>query len=178
MCIYIYIYIHTYILSYTPNQCFCSAASGKCHVGWPHVSFQLMYLYVYSHMYNSYVTYDICRYDIYIIASIVITIIIIIIIIILLFNYYYMIITIIIIITMRVSLGGREPASAMTVAPVSAAANLRTKILEFRGFDSSLILSLRAGIPRPIGIFPEILSQRILVGRFLVGRLGVAVDRV
>ena len=52
-------------------------------------------------------------------------------------------------------------------------ANLRTKILNFRGFDSSIILILRDGIPRPIGNFPEISSQRILLGRFLVGRLGV-----
>ena len=33
-------------------------------------------------------------------------------------------------------------------------ANLRTKILDFRGFDSSRILSLMGGIPRPIGDFP------------------------
>ena len=43
-------------------------------------------------------------------------------------------------------------------------ASLRTKILDFRGFDSSIILSLRGGIPRPIGNFPESLSQAILVG--------------
>ena len=47
-------------------------------------------------------------------------------------------------------------------------ADLRTKILDFRGFDSSIILG---GIPRPIGDFPESLSQRILAGRLgvLVG---------
>ena len=33
-------------------------------------------------------------------------------------------------------------------------ANFRTKILDFRGFDSSRILTLRGGIPRPIGSFP------------------------
>ena len=49
----------------------------------------------------------------------------------------------------------------------SNTANLCTKILDFRGFDSSRILIVRGGIPRPIGNFPEILSQRILVGRFL-----------
>ena len=50
-------------------------------------------------------------------------------------------------------------------------ANLRTKILDFRGFDSSrFILILRGGILRPIGHFPEIQSQRILAGRILVGR--------
>ena len=32
------------------------------------------------------------------------------------------------------------------------------------------MLILRAGIPGPIGTFPEILSQRISAGRFLVGR--------
>ena len=52
-------------------------------------------------------------------------------------------------------------------------ANLRTKIMDFRGFDSSRILMLRGGIPRPIGDFPESLSQAILVGIILVGRLGV-----
>ena len=33
-------------------------------------------------------------------------------------------------------------------------ANLCTIILDFRGFDQSIILSLRGGIPRPIGNFP------------------------
>ena len=41
-------------------------------------------------------------------------------------------------------------------------ANLRTKILDFRGFDSSRILILRDGILRSLGIFPETLSQQIL----------------
>ena len=52
-------------------------------------------------------------------------------------------------------------------------ANLCTTILDFRGFDSSIILILRGGIPRPMGNFPEISSQRIFVGRCLVGRLGI-----
>ena len=43
----------------------------------------------------------------------------------------------------------------------------------FRGFDSSIILMLRCGIPRPIGIFPESLTQAMLVGEILVGGLGV-----
>ena len=34
-------------------------------------------------------------------------------------------------------------------------ANLRTNIMDFRGFHSSLIFILRDGIPRPIGDFPE-----------------------
>ena len=52
-------------------------------------------------------------------------------------------------------------------------ANLRTKILDVGGFYSSKILSLRGGILMSIGISPESLSQAILAGRFLVGRLGV-----
>ena len=55
----------------------------------------------------------------------------------------------------------------------AVAANLRTKILDFGGFDSSIILISRGGILMSIGDFPESLSQRILAGRFLVGRLGV-----
>ena len=57
-------------------------------------------------------------------------------------------------------------------------ANIRTKILEFRGFDSSRIVMLRGGIPRPLGNFPESLSQQILAWRFLVGRLAVVRIRV
>ena len=53
------------------------------------------------------------------------------------------------------------------------AANLRTNIMGLRGFDSSMIFILRGGIPRPIGDFPESLSQAMLVGIMLVGRLGV-----
>ena len=53
-------------------------------------------------------------------------------------------------------------------------ANLRTKITDCRGFYSSIILMLRGGIPRPIGNFSESLSQAILVGIILVGRLGIA----
>ena len=46
-------------------------------------------------------------------------------------------------------------------------------IVDFRGFDSSTILILRGGIPRPIGDFLESLSRAMLVGTMLVGRLGV-----
>ena len=52
-------------------------------------------------------------------------------------------------------------------------ADLRTKILDFGGFDSSNILILRGEILRSIGNLPESLSQRILAGRLLAGRLGV-----
>ena len=52
-------------------------------------------------------------------------------------------------------------------------ANLGTNIVEFRGFDSSIMLRLKGGIPRPIGNIPESLSQAVLAGIILVGRLGV-----
>ena len=42
-----------------------------------------------------------------------------------------------------------------------------------RGFDPCGILMLRGGTIMSIGNFPAILSQRILVGIILVGRLGV-----
>ena len=57
-----------------------------------------------------------------------------------------------------------------------ATPNLPTNIVGFRGFDSSVILILRGGIPMPIGSprdFPESLTQAMLVGTMLVGRLGV-----
>ena len=57
--------------------------------------------------------------------------------------------------------------------PSRNAANLRTKIVDFRGFDSSIISSSRGGILRSTGNFPESLSQQILVGMILVGRLAV-----
>ena len=68
-------------------------------------------------------------------------------------------------------LGGQRGQAHHTFQPVSSTctglgwaglgwgantANLRTKILDFRGFDSSIILISMGGIPRPIGIFPEI----------------------
>ena len=52
-------------------------------------------------------------------------------------------------------------------------ANLRTKTMDFRAFDSSIILNLRGGLPRPMGNSPQGLSQAILVGIMLVGRMGV-----
>ena len=51
-------------------------------------------------------------------------------------------------------------------------ANLHTSIMDFRGVDSSRILILRGGIPRPMGDLPESLSRAILVRIILVGRLG------
>ena len=41
--------------------------------------------------------------------------------------------------------------------------NPPTNIVDFGGFDSSIILFLRGGIPRPIGDFPDNLSQAMLV---------------
>ena len=51
--------------------------------------------------------------------------------------------------------------------------NLPTNIVDFRGFDSIIILILRGGILTSIGNFPESLSQAVLVGVILVGGLGV-----
>ena len=45
--------------------------------------------------------------------------------------------------------------------------------MDLRGFDSSRILMLRGGILMSIGNFLESLSQAILVGIILAGRLGV-----
>ena len=56
---------------------------------------------------------------------------------------------------------------------VLSTANLHTKILDFREFYSSIILILRGGILMSMVNFPESLSQRILVGIIIVGRLGV-----
>ena len=63
--------------------------------------------------------------------------------------------------------------SRLLVRECSSTANFRTNIMDFRGFDSSVILILRGGIPRPIGNSPESLSQAILAGIMLVGKLGV-----
>ena len=45
--------------------------------------------------------------------------------------------------------------------------------MDFTELDSSRILVLRGGILMSIGGFLESLSQAVLVGRILVGRLGV-----
>ena len=54
-----------------------------------------------------------------------------------------------------------------------ATPNLPTNIKGFRGFDSSIILIKRSKIPRSMGKFRKSLSQAMLVGIMLVGRLGV-----
>ena len=51
--------------------------------------------------------------------------------------------------------------------------NLPTNIVDFRGFGSSIMLCLRVGILISKGNLPEYLSQAMLVGIILVGRLGV-----
>ena len=55
--------------------------------------------------------------------------------------------------------------------------NVPTNIVGFGGFDPSIMLIQRGGIPRPIGNFPESLSQAMLVGVMLLGRLGCTVQR-
>ena len=50
----------------------------------------------------------------------------------------------------------------------SYTANLPTKIQDFRGLDSSSILSLRGAILTTLGDVTEDLSQQILVGIILV----------
>ena len=53
-------------------------------------------------------------------------------------------------------------------------ANLRTDIMDFRGFDSSIILIVRGGILMSILNLPESLRQAIVVGIMLVGKSGVS----
>ena len=48
-----------------------------------------------------------------------------------------------------------------------------SNIVDFRGFDSIIILVLRGEILMSIGDFPESLSQAMLVGVMLVEKLGV-----
>ena len=55
--------------------------------------------------------------------------------------------------------------------------NLPTNIMDFRGFDSSIILMLRGGILMSKGDFLESLSQAIFAGIMLVGRLGAKGNR-
>ena len=63
--------------------------------------------------------------------------------------------------------------SAGSTGPRSDTPNPPTDIVGFRGLDSSIMLILRGGIPRPIGDWPESLSRAMLVGTMLVGRLGI-----
>ena len=65
------------------------------------------------------------------------------------------------------------PSGVSTGLDVGRTANLCTNIMDFRGFDSSIILILRGGVLMSIGDFSGSLSQAILVGIMLVGRLSV-----
>ena len=66
------------------------------------------------------------------------------------------IITIIIIISSSSSSSSsRVQATGFKRVEFWATANLRTKNLEIRGFDSNIFWVLRGGIPRPIGNFSE-----------------------
>ena len=50
-------------------------------------------------------------------------------------------------------------------ATLTVMADLPTKILDFRGFDSSILPSLRGGIPRSIGDYPGDFESRSLSSR-------------
>ena len=65
------------------------------------------------------------------------------------------------------------PSGYVTATGCNRTANLSTNIVDFRGFDSSIILIQRGGILMSIGNFLESLSQAMLVEIMLVGRLGV-----
>ena len=52
--------------------------------------------------------------------------------------------------------------------------NLRTKIMDFIGFDSSIMLIVRGGVLMPTENFTEVLSQGILAGIILAGRFAVS----
>ena len=68
----------------------------------------------------------------------------------------------------------RRGAHAEARVAIEVSANLRIKILDIRGSDSIRILSSRGGIPISVGgNSPESLSQAILGGITVVGRLGV-----
>ena len=66
------------------------------------------------------------------------------------------------------------PEAAARLGSAPATAHLPTNIVDFGGFDSSIILILRGGILMSMGIFPEGSSQGILAGIILVERLGAS----
>ena len=112
----------------------------------------------------------VCIYILVIIIIIIIVIATIIILLLLLLHYMYVYIYICIHTLLSLSLSlclisswrhSHSPASRR--GRDKRGANLRTKILDFRGCDSSVILISRGGILMSIGNFPETLSQQILV---------------
>ena len=68
--------------------------------------------------------------------------------------------------------GGGGPCGSSSIG-IGHTANLHKHIMDFRGFDSNIILVLRGGFSISIGDFLESLSQQILARIILVGRLGV-----
>ena len=71
---------------------------------------------------------------------------------------------------------GRDANSYTNINPNNdTTPDLPTNIVDFGGFDSSVILIERGGILMSKGDFPESLSQAMLVGVMLVGRLGVVI---
>ena len=80
--------------------------------------------------------------------------------------YIYIHIIVIVICTQiaRHASRGREDKGTHGPLSFTRSPNLPTNTVGFRGFDSSIMLSRRGGIPRPIGNFPESLSQAMLVG--------------
>ena len=58
--------------------------------------------------------------------------------------------------------------------PPGITANLRTKILDFRGLDSGRILIFRGGTLMSAGNSPEFVSQATLVGIISLGKIGRA----
>ena len=73
----------------------------------------------------------------------------------------------------KIKVGQRENPKGPRNPQLPPAANLRTKIPDFGGFDSSRILILRGGILHVHREFSRISSQGILEGVILVGRSGV-----
>ena len=55
----------------------------------------------------------------------------------------------------------------------SCSSQTPVRLLDLRGFNPNIILTARGGILMSTGIFPEALSQQILVGIISAGRLGV-----
>ena len=72
--------------------------------------------------------------------------------------------------------GAQSPSVDKPMLKACSTVSLRTKTLDFRGLDSIIILMLRGGILMSKGNVLESLSQLILVGIILVGRLAVIIS--
>ena len=75
--------------------------------------------------------------------------------------------------TKRITQKNTQQILAPEISYSGSTSNVPTKMLDFRRFDSSIILISRGGIPRPVGDFPESLTRAMLVGTMLIGRLCV-----